>query len=85
MRAVLTHCAVTGRLRSATVIERFMGEREDGPRGPGAGWATTTKKHTKPLIEKLRSNLGDRPIAQIRHAELLDFLGTHTNTTQKSS
>ena len=67
------------------VIERFVGEREDGPRGPGAGWATTTKKHTKPLIEKLRSNLADRPIAQIRHAELLDFLGTHTNTTQKSS
>jgi hypothetical protein len=76
------------RNRSATVgevIERFIGERDDGPKGPGAGWAPTTKASTKPLLDKMTEQWGERSIAQIRHAEIQTFLGPHTSTTQKSS
>lgn len=76
------------RNRSVTVeevIERFMGVRSDGPKGPGAGWAEMTKASTKPLLEKMRTHWGDRSIGQIRHADILTFLGTHTSTSQKSS
>ena len=76
------------RNRSVTVgevIEQFMGEQDDGPKGPGADWAPPTKASTKPLLDKMNEQWGEHSIAQIRHTDILTFLGTHTSTTQQSS
>ena len=67
------------------VVERFMGERTDGPVGAGASWAETTRKSTAPLIAKIKEVLGQRPIATLRHADLLEFLGAHTATRTQSA
>jgi len=67
------------------VIQRFMGELPDGPKGEGAAWSPTTIRSTASLIKRLREAWGDRPVAQVRHADLLEFLGTHTHTEAKSS
>jgi len=76
------------RNRSVTVgevIEQFMDEQDDGPKGPGADWAPPTKASTKPLLDKMNEQWGERSIVQIRHTDILTFLGTHTSTTQQSS
>ena len=67
------------------VIERFMGEREGGPRGPGADWAETTRRSMQPLIDKLKKVWGDRSVITLRHADLLEFLGTHTHTKSQAA
>lgn len=67
------------------VLERFMGEREGGPVGPGADWAETTRRSMRSFMRQLKAGLADRPIASLRHADLLEFLGTHTTTNSKAA
>jgi integrase len=67
------------------VLDQFLGLDPEGAKGPGSKWKESTKKSTKPLLEKMRKTWANQPIQHIDYAEVARFMSQETNVQQKSS